>query len=116
MASDDTNVGSRPVTRGHFDQRLSKGAVAQHIALVRTFPTDFRDTDKGSPTICSKLHAKWKAKGKSVPMNREDNGFPRISAFKTPFQNQSQRQSAFGGAACLRWASLRRDFKQIRQP
>jgi hypothetical protein len=35
------------VTRGHFDQRPSKMAVAEHVAAALTFATDLCDTENG---------------------------------------------------------------------
>src|SRR5271165_5956307 len=35
------------VTRGHFDKRQPKTAVAISVAVVRTFTTDFCDTENG---------------------------------------------------------------------
>jgi hypothetical protein len=35
------------VTRGHFDQRQSKMAVAEHVAAILRFATDLCDTENG---------------------------------------------------------------------
>jgi hypothetical protein len=40
--------GPRPnsrVTKGHFAQRPLKMVVAEHVAMILTFTTDFRDTE-----------------------------------------------------------------------
>jgi hypothetical protein len=34
-------------TKGHFDQRLLKMAVAEHVAMIQTFTTDFCDAENG---------------------------------------------------------------------
>jgi hypothetical protein len=34
-------------TKGHFDQRPQKMAVAEHVAMILTFATDFCNTESG---------------------------------------------------------------------